>query len=494
MQDNNVNSNSRIVKGLSWKMLERFGVAGIQFVLQIVLARLLTPEHYGILSIMLVFTSLANVFVQTGFNTALIQNKDVTDEDYSSAFWVSSGIALVMYGVIFFSAPVIAQYYGMPDIVVPLRVLALMLFPGAFNSIQLAKLSRGMDFRRVFLSNVGGATIAGIAGVVVAYLGGGLWALVVQNILLYLAACIVMLFTVHWYPRFVCNIKRVAVLFQFGWKMLASGLLDTLYQSLYSLVIGKKYDSGTLGYYNRGKQFPLFFAKAADNANQSVMLSAMSAEQDDKNRIKNMMRTSMTMSAYIMFPMMAGLAAIATPLIELLLSEKWLAAVPYMQICCFSMAFDPVNGCNLQAINAIGRSDLFLKLGIVKKIFGIAVLVIAVSFFNSPLTIAMAELATMWISWLVNAVPNKRLIGYSYKEQILDILPLLFMASVMFVMVLLVGKKCEILGMQSMLQMLIQIVSGVAIYILMSVLLKPRSFLILLDQIRGALGGRRKWK
>lgn len=463
-----------------WKLMERFGVQGIQFILQIILARLLSPEHYGVLSIMIIFTSLANVFIQTGFNTALIQNRDVTEEDYSSVFWVSLAVAALMYGLIWLGAPLIASFYAMPDIVTPLRVLALMLFPGALNSIQLAKVSREMDFKKVFYSNVGGILISGVAGVVIAVMGGGLWALVVQNILNITAACGVMLFTVKWRPRLVCNLQRVVVLFRFGWKLLTSALLDTLYQDLSSLVIGKKYDSGTLGYYNRGKQFPQFIINAVNGAVQSVMLPAMSAEQDDTDRVKKMMRTSMTMSAYIVFPMMAGLAAVATPLVSLLLTDKWLPCVPYMQVYCFSLAFYPVHSCNLQAINAMGRSDLFLKLEIIKKSYGIVLLGVAVFCFDSPLAIAMTGLITTWISWFVNSFPNKKLIGYSYKEQIGDLLPILCMSLIMCAVVLQVGKIVR----HPLTTILLQIITGVVIYLVLSAILRPTPFEMLAEQVK----------
>ena len=392
-----------------------------------------------------------------------------------------------MYGIIFVSAPAIAAFYKMPDIIMPLRILALILFPGAMNSVQLAKVSREMDFKKVFYSNVGGIIVAGCAGVVIAFMGGGLWALVAQNLLNITVACVVMFGTVRWRPRFVCNFRRVIVLFRFGWKLLVSGLLDTLYQDLRSLVIGKKYDSGTLGYYNRGKHFPQFIINAVNGAVHSVMLPAMSAEQDNKSRVKRMMRTSMGMSAYIIFPMMAGLAAVATPLVSLLLTDKWLPCVPYMQIYCFTLAFYPVHSCNLQAINAMGRSDMFLKLEIIKKTYGILALVIAVLCFDSPLAIAMTGLVTTWIGWFVNAFPNKKLIGYSYKEQILDLFPILFMALGMCAVVLLAGNLCQRAAWPVLLTMLAQILVGVVLYIGLSLLVKPRPFVFLMEQIRGKL-------
>lgn len=472
--------NQQIGRGLLWKLLERFGVSGTQFVLQIILARLLDPAHYGVLSIMIIFTTLANVFVQNGFNTALIQNKDVTEEDYSSVLWVSLGISVLIYGAIFFGAPLVGAFYEMPDIVVPLRVLALMLFPGALNSVQLAKVSREMDFKKVFYSNMGGILISGAAGIVIALMGGGLWALVAQTMLNIFAACIVMFFTVRLKLRFVCNWHRVKVLFSYGWKLLVSSLLDTLYQDLRSLVIGKKYNSDTLGYYNRGKQFPQFIINAVASTTQSVLLPAMSKQQDDREDLKILTRNSIMISSYIVFPVMAGLAGVATPLISLLLTEKWLPSVPYMQIYCFTLAFYPVHMCNLQAINAMGRSDIFLKLEIVKKGLGIGALLVAVFCFDSPIAIAMTGAFTTVISCFINAYPNKKLIDYSYFEQMRDILPSIAAAVVMLGAVLAV----QLLGLGAFATLAVQIALGVAVYAAVSVIFRLEPFRLLLNMLK----------
>ena len=467
-------------KALLWKLLERFGVQGVQFILQIILARLLSPEHYGVLAIMVIFTTLANVFIQNGFNTALIQNKDVEDEDFSSVLWVSMGIAAITYTVIFLTAPWIAEFYEMPELITPFRVLALMLFPGALNSVQLAKVSREMDFKKVFYSNVGAILVSGIAGSVIALLGGGLWALVAQTMLKVFIASMVMQFTTKLKIYFKVNLKRVKVLFAYGWKLLVSGLIDTLYQDLQGLVIGKKYKSATLGFFNRGKQFPQFLMNSINGAVQSVMLPAMSEKQDDKEQLKTLMRNSITISAYVVFPMMAGLAGVATPLIKVLLTDAWLPCVPYLQIYCFSFAFYPVHSCNLQAINAIGRSDLFLKLEIIKKSYGLLALIIAVVFFESPIAIAMTAVITGLLGFFVNAAPNKKLIGYSYFEQVRDILPSFLASIIMFAAVLALG----VLNLNVFVTLIIQVFVGVIVYFLISVIFKLKPFLMVVDLLK----------
>ncbi len=475
-------------RAMGWKLLERFGVQGIQFVLQIILARLLSPEHYGVLSIMIIFTNLANVFVQSGFGTALIQKKEVDEKDYSSVFWVSFGIAGILYFALFLLSPVIASFYDMPEIVAPFRVLALMLFPGAFNSIQLAKVRRELNFKKVFLSNIAGILIAGAVGIAMAYAGKGIWALVAQTLLNICVTCFVMLVTVRWRPRLVCNIKRVGGLFSFGWKLLVSSLIDVLYQDIRSLVIGKKYDSGTLGYYNRGKQFPQFIINAINGSVSAVMLPAMSKEQDEKEKVKTLMRQSIIISSYIIFPMMIGLAVVATPLITLLLTEKWLPAVPYMQIYCFTLAFYPIHSCNLQAINAMGRSDVFLKLEIIKKTIGISALTIAVFCFHSPIAIAMTGVFTTITSSFINSYPNKKLIDYSYFEQIKDLIPSLLLAGVMGMVVYVIN----FIGLSSIITILIQISVGIVVYVALSALFHLTGFEFIKNTIKQTLSKRRR--
>lgn len=468
-----MSKNSKISSSFLWKLLERFGVQGIQFVLQMVLARLLSADHYGVMALMFIFINLANVFIQKGFNTALIQNKDVTEEDYSSVFWVSLGITVVLYGMIYFAAPAIAAFYRMPDVVAPLRVLSLSLFPGVVNSIQLAKVSREMDFKKVFYSNVIGILLAGIVGIGVALMGGGLWALVIQNLLNITTASAVMLFTVNWFPKLVCNLQRIAELFSFGWKLLVAGLLNMLEESLDSLVIGKKYTSSVLGYYNRGMQFPQFFIYAISGAMESVLLPSMSSQQDDRMQVKELTRNSILLGSYALFPMMAGLACVASPLIRLLLTDKWLPAVPYMQIWCFCFSFYSIFISNLQAINSVGRSDWFLRLEIVKKIYSIALLMVAVVFFDTPMAIAMMGAVTAGLDWYVNSFPNKKLIGYPFWEQVADLLPVLLLTSVMCVAVMLVGYGCKVASLPDIVTLILQVLTGVGSYVLLSIVVKP---------------------
>lgn len=472
-----------IASGISWKLVERISVQVVRFVLQIILARILDPEHYGSLALMVVFTTLANVFIQKGFSASLIQDKDVTEEDYSSVFWVTLGIAGIAYIVIWMVAPLVSLVYAQPELTAPLRILALLLFPGALNSVYQSKLSREMNFRKIFITNVGGVLVAGGVSIVLAYMGWGLWALVIQSVLSTTVSCVLLQLMSNWKIRRACNWKRVRKLFSFGWKLLVSELLDTLYQDLYSLVIGIKFNNEVLGFYNRGKQFPQFVVTSANSTVQSVMLPAMSRQQDDLEQLKQLMRNSVRLSSYLVFPVMAGLAGVAEPLIELVLTEKWLPCVPYMQIYCLAMAFLPIHAGCLQGINAVGRSDLFLRMSLIKTGCSLVALVTAVVLFDSPIVIAQITIFTTLISCVVNAVPCKELIGYGYREQAADLWPAVLLSLLMLGAVMMTG----LLDLAPVKLLLVQVAVGVTVYVGCSVVLRPRAFIQLLNILKNVM-------
>lgn len=483
------NSKKTIISSLVFKLLERFGYQGVAFVVQIILARLLDPTDYGVLTILTVFISVSQVFVQSGLNTALIQRKDVTDKDFSSVFYISLTIALAIYGVLFFSAGFIADFYKMPQLKNILRVLALILIPGAFNSIQNAKIAREMKFKQLMFCTFGAVIVSGTVGITMAYMGFGVWSLVGQQLLNQISICILMLFVVKWRPKLGFEINRIKVLFSFGWKLLCSNLLDTIYQNLQSLVIGKKYDSGTLGYFNRGRQFPDLIITNINGAIQSVMLPALSKQQENKPKMKSMMRRSIVTSSFIIFPLLTILAVCADSLISILLTDKWLPCVPYLRIFCIIYAFWPIHTANLQAINAMGRSDLFLKLELIKKSYGLVTICITVFLFESPLAIAMGSVVTTIISCFVNASPNKKLLNYSYLEQMRDILPSMAISVIMGTVV----YSVLFLGLVNWLTIIIQIVVGIVVYILLSEVFKLDCYLYLKNMILGFVKKRKKF-
>jgi teichuronic acid exporter len=425
----NQHTKLQVLSSLLWKLMERGGTQGIQFIVQIVLARLLLPEDYGIIALVLIFISIANVFVHSGLNTALIQKKDVDEADISSVFYLSLVIAGLIYIVLFFTAPFISAYYEEPQLILVFRVLSITLFFGALNSIQNAVIARRLQFKKLFFSSTGAILVSGTVGIYMAYTGFGLWALVGQQISNQLLITLILWFTVKWRPRLLFSPRKVKNLFSFGWKLLVSSLINTIYNDLRSLIIGKMYNPAMLGFYNRGQQFPSLIVLNIDGSIQSVMLPVLSSQQDNRPRVKDIMRRAIVTSSFIIYPMMVGLAVTAEPLVKILLTDKWLPCVPFLQIFCASYALMPIHTANLQAINALGRSDIFLKLEIIKKIMGLSIL--AVTVFYGVYAIALGQVLSGVISTFINAYPNKKLLNYSYIEQWNDIMPSLILSLVM---------------------------------------------------------------
>ena len=478
MKTSKQSENSVVIKSLVFKFLERVGYQGVAFLVQIFLARLLDPTDYGMLTMLTIFISVSQVFVQSGLNTALIQRKDVTEKDYSSIFYVSLFIAVVLYAVLFVTAPFIAVFYKMPPLKTVLRVLALVLIPGAFNSIQNAKVAREMRFKELMVCTLGSVLISGSIGIVMARHGMGVWALVGQQLSGRIAICILLLTIIKWRPQPVLEFDRVKKLFSFGWKLMVSALIDTIFRELQSLVIGKKYNAGMLGYYNRGKQFPDIIINNINGSIQSVMLPALSKHVGDNEKIKSMMRRSIKTSSFLIFPICMGLAVIARPMVHLVLTDKWLPCVPYLQAYCFVYAFWPIHTANLQALNAQGRSDMFLILEVIKKGYGLLILLITVLFFHSPLAIVLGQCCTTLLSCFVNASPNKKLLNYGYNEQMHDILPSFGISVAMGAVV----YSITFMHINSMLMLALQLLTGVTLYILLAWVFKLECFMYIVDK------------
>lgn len=476
---------SSIIGGLFWKLLERFGTQGLQFIIQIILARLLLPSDYGILALVVILITIANVFVQSGLSTSLIQKKVIDQVDYSSVLYISLGIAGILYCMLFLTAPLIGVFFNNDSLVLVLRVLALTLFPGVFNSIQNAIISRTMQFKRLFYSSVGAGIVSGIVGISLAYHDFGIWALVFQQLTNQICITLILWFTIKWRPTLQLSLERVKILFSFGWKLLVSSLIDTAYRDLRSLIIGKIYSPTMLGYYNRGQQFSHLLISNINGSIQSVMLPALAAQQDYTDRVKSMMRRSIVTSSFIVFPMMVGLAVVAEPIVLLLLTKKWLPSVPFIQIFCFSYALWPIHTANLQAINAMGRSDIFLKLEIFKKFLGLIILAAALPF--GVYALALSEVLSGILSSFINAYPNKKLLNYGYGEQIKDILPSLFLSLVMGVIVYLLLY----LGFSSLITMLLQIVVGAIVYVGLAYLFKLECFTYLVQTLLSIVKNKR---
>ncbi|MBR1432847.1 lipopolysaccharide biosynthesis protein [Ruminococcus sp.] len=482
----NVQLSNNVVKNFIWRFLERCGAQGVTFIVSIVLARLLDPSVYGTIALVTVFTTIMQVFVDSGMGNALIQKKDADDLDFSSVFYFNIVICLLLYIIMFFVAPYIASFYDMPELTPVIRVLSLILIISGIKNVQQAYVSRNMLFKRFFFSTLGGTIVAAFVGIVMAYMKYGVWALVAQMLCNAVIDTTILWITVKWRPKKQFSFNRLKSLYSYGWKLLVSALIDTVYNDLRQLVIGKIYSKEELAHYNQGDKFPKLIVSNINTSIDSVLLPTMSKAQDDKVTVKNMTRRSIKISTYIMMPLMAGLAVCAEPLISLIMTDKWLPCVPFLRIFCISYAFWPIHTANLNAIKAMGRSDMFLKLEIIKKVVGIVTLLSTM--WISPLAMAYSLLVTSVFSQIINSWPNKKLMNYSYIEQLKDMLPQiclsLFMGAVVF--------SIQFIGLNDIITLLIQVSLGGILYIIGSKIFHIDSFEYIISTVKGLFRKHKK--
>lgn len=472
-------NNRKVITNFLWRFLERCGAQGVTFIVSIVLARLLDPTVYGTVALVTVFTTIMQVFVDSGMGNALIQKKDADDLDFSSVFYFNILMCSLLYIGMFIAAPYIATFYKLPELTPIIRVLSLMLVISGVKNVQQAYVSRNMLFKRFFFATLGGTIGAAIVGITMAYLGFGVWALVAQMLFNAMVDTIILWITVKWRPKWMFSWLRLKGLFSYGWKLLVSSLLDTVYNDLRQLIIGKLYTADDLAFYNQGKKFPNLIVTNINTSIDSVLLPTMSKAQDSKDTVRAMTRRAIKTSTYIMMPLMVGLAVCAEPIVSLILTDKWLPCVPYLRIFCITYAFYPIHTANLNAIKAMGRSDLFLKLEIVKKAVGMVILLATMWF--GVLAMAYSLLFTSLTSQIINSWPNRKLLNYSYPDQIRDMFPQIGLSVVMGAVVYCVTFA----GLNDILTLVIQVPVGAIVYIVGSKLLHIDSFVYILSVIKG---------
>lgn len=465
-------TSNRVLSGLFWVYLENISVQIVNFVISVILARLLDPSHYGTIALLMVFISLANVFVTSGISSSLIQKKDADDLDYSTMFWFNLLVALVLYVILFILAPSIGNYYNDKELSLVFRVLAISIPLSAFNCIQQAYVSSHMIFKKSFISSSIGGVLSGVIGVICAYCGFGVWALVIQRLLQVAFNTILLKLVIQWKPKWMFSFKRLTPLLSFGWKMMATGFLFTGYTELRSLIIGKRYSAAELGYYDRGYSFPRLIASNIDSTITRVLFPALSSEQDNSERLAEKTRRAAKTSAYLMTPILFGLAMISQPLVSLLLGEKWLPCVPYLQIMCLVWWLQPSQTCSAQAIKAIGRSDLYLYIELASKAIGIGLLAYAVLVIDSVFAIALMFLIGQLLAVFIYGFVSAKYIGYKILYQIVDLLVPALFSVVMCVYAFFIARIIA----NSLLCMLVQIVGGVLIYIGVSIITRNDSY------------------
>ena len=476
-----MDNRQKVVSNLIWRFLERFGSQAVSMVVQIILARMLEPEVFGTVAKVTLITTILLVFVDSGMANSLIQKKDPDDLDYSSVFYFNIVFCLFLYALLFAFAPLIARFYKDAQLTAIVRVLGLTVVVAGIKNVQQAYVSKTLQFKRFFFATLGGTLLSAVLGITMVYKGFGVWALVAQQLSNVTVNTLILWLTVGWRPKRMFSFERLKGLLGFGWKLLVSGLLDTVYNKLREIIIAVKYTDADLAFYNRGNYIPNILVENINSSIDSVLLPVLSSQQDDSGSVREMTRRAIKVSTYVMMPLMMGLAVCAEPFVRLLLTEKWLPCVPYLRIFCFSYAFYPLHTANLNAIKAMGRSDLFLKLEVIKKAVGVAVLLVTMRY--GVYAMALSLLFTSVLAQIINSAPNKKLLGYSYLSQLKDMLPAIALSLLMGACV----YPLHLLPWGDLPVLIAQVFVGAAVYIAASCLLKLDTFNYILSIVKKLL-------
>lgn len=475
-----INSKESITANMLWRLFERFGAQGVTFIVSIILARLLEPEIYGTVALVTVFTSILQVFIDSGLGNSLIQKKDADDLDFSTVFYFNIAFCIVLYILLWIVAPFIAQLYKNSSLKDIIRVLGLTIIISGIKNIQQSYVAKYMLFKKFFYSTLGGTIGAAIIGILMAYNGFGVWALVGQNLFNTFVDTCILWISVEWRPKKSFSFTRLKALVSYGWKLLAAKLLDTVYEDIRTLIIGKMYSTDDLAYYDRGRQFPMLAVSNVNIAIDSVLFPSMAMEQTDLSRVRAMTSRAVKTASYVVFPMMTGMAVCAEPLIRIILTDKWIECVPYLRIFCFGLALNPILIANLNAIKAIGRSDLYLRLEMIRKAIGLITLV-AFMWFGVK-AIAYSYLLNCILNIFVNSWPNRKILGYGYLQQLKDIIPSLVISGIMGGIIFFIPQ----IGLNDWVTLLLQIVGGGAIYIGLSAVFKVESLFYILSIVKNS--------
>lgn len=477
---NSNNLKNKAFSGMIWKFMERICAQVVSLIVSIVLARILMPDDYSIVSIVTIFFTFCNVFISGGLNTALIQKKDADVEDYSTVLHTSMFAALILYMVMFFLAPSIANLYNKQILIPVIRIMSLTFFINAFKSVLSAYTSSNLQFKKFFFSTIVGTIISAFVGIYMAINGYGAWALVAQQMTNSLLDTLILYLTTKYRIIFKVSFKKLKSLFSYGWKIFVSSIISVIYDQINPLIVGVKYTSKDLAYYSKGQSYPGLINSTISDTLQSVLFPIMSKVQDNKEMVLSVTRKYIKVASYVIFPMMIGLFSASDIFVEVVLTEKWLPIVPYIQIFCFSYMLNIIQVGNLQAIKAIGRSDITLILEIVKKSFYLIIIILFVILSKNPIVLALSSIVCTVFATVVNTYPNRKLLGYKYKYQLSDLLPNLIISIIMGIVVYLM----KYIQISKFLILILQVFIGVIIYILLSKLTKNENLYYLIDYIR----------
>jgi O-antigen/teichoic acid export membrane protein len=458
-----ISLKQKSINGMLWTVSERFSVQAVQLLVQIVLARLLEPAQFGLIGMLLIFIAVTQSIMDSGFGSALIQKKDADQTDSSSIFFFNLLLGVVLASILFLTAPLIAQFYLQPELIPITRVLSLTLVINAFSLVQTSLLAKKLDFKTQMKISFLAMIISGVIGIAMAYQGFGVWSLVAQLVSKSLFQAIFLWLFNDWRPSAAFSYLSLRSMFSFGSKLLISGLIDTTFNNIYQMFIGKVYSPADLGYYSKAKSVELTAIQATSSSLGQVLFPSMVHLQNDLDSLKKAYRKTIRLSLFLHFPLMIGLWAVADPLFRLLLTDKWAPSIPYFQILCIAALLYPLQVLNLNILKVKGRSDLFLKLEIIKK--ATVVLAIVLTYRHGIIVMLYGQIITSIISYLLNSYYSGVLIGYSQWDQIKDLVPSFGSAVIMGIVMYLVG----LLPNEShLLKILFQTITGILVYYLIS--------------------------
>jgi O-antigen/teichoic acid export membrane protein len=424
---------SKATKGMLWSALDKFAVQAGHFAIGIVLARLLMPEDFGLIGMLSIFIAISQTFIDSGMGSGLIQKKDRSNHDFSTVFVFNLAVSVTFYFILYFSAPLIAQFYSMPQLVMLTRVLSLNIIINSLAIVQRTKLTINIDFKTIAKVNVASVFISGIVAVYFAYSGLGVWALVIQNLVRAAIAVLMLWFLSRWAPSLVFSKESFKNLFGFGSKLLIAGLYARTLQEVYNITIGKFYQAAELGFYTRARSFVDITNGTITSILQQVTYPILASLQDDRDRMVSVYSRLIRMTAFFVFPAMTLLALLAEPFVLFFLTEKWLPAVVLLQLMAFARIFYPISALNMNILNAVGRSDLFLKVDLSK--FPVIVLVLIITIPLGVKAIVIGHIVTSFISFFINSYMPGKLFGYGALKQLRDMIPIFIATGIMAALV-----------------------------------------------------------
>ncbi len=463
--------------GIFWSFSERISRYGINFVIQIILARLLLPEDFGIIGMITIFIAVSQSIMDSGFGNALIREKNNSQEDYSTVFFFNLIASIILYIVLFFSSNLIANFYSEPKISLILKVLGLVLIVNSFGLIQRTILIKKIDFKTQTKVVLTSSLISGIVAVLLAYFGFGVWSLVFRNLVMQFIQSLLFNFYSKWRPSFIFSWNSFKRLFNFGWKLLVSGLINTLYNNIYLLIIGKFFSTIDLGYYTNAKKFSEISSSSITTSIQKVTYPVLSEIKDDKQLLLKSFKKLIRSTVFINFFISFFLAASANSLIPFLFGSNWIPSIPYFQILCFSTILFPLHAINLNILQVKGRSDLFLKLEIIKKTIGVAFITLAIIFNWGIIGLLLTGVVSSILSFFINSYYSKKILQYSTLSQIKDILPSFIVAFIMGFVVYYTGESVKF---SYFIELIIQLFFALFIYGVLSRMFKIKEINVIL--------------